>query len=41
MTKLQLSKDLTDEQVIEISTFLKTLTGEVPEKYQMAPAMPM
>jgi cytochrome c peroxidase len=41
MGKLQLNKDLTDEQVDEISTFLKTLTGEVPEKYQTAPVMPM
>ena len=41
MAKLQLNKDLTDEQVVEISTFLKTLTGEVPEKYQTAPVMPM
>ena len=41
MAKLQLNKDLTDEQVVEISTFLKALTGEVPEKYQTAPVMPM
>lgn len=41
MGKLQLNKDLTDEQVAEIVTFLKTLTGEVPEKYQTAPTMPM
>ena len=41
MGKLQLNKELTDEQVAEISTFLKALTGEVPEKYQTAPAMPM
>jgi cytochrome c peroxidase len=41
MGKLQLNKDLTDEQVAEIVTFLKALSGEVPEKYQTAPAMPM
>ena len=41
MGKLQLNKDLTDEQVTEIVTFLKALTGEVPIKYQTAPAMPM
>ena len=41
MGKLQLNKDLTDEQVNEIITFLKTLTGEVPEKYQTAPVMPI
>ena len=41
MGKIQLNKDLTDEQVGEIVTFLKTLTGEVPEEYQTAPAMPL
>ena len=41
MAKLQLNKDLADEQVNEIVTFLETLTGEVPMKYQTAPAMPM
>jgi cytochrome c peroxidase len=40
MGKLQLNKDLTDEQIDEIVTFLQALTGEVPEKYQTAPAMP-
>ena len=41
MDKLQLNKNITDEQVAEIVTFLNSLTGEVPEKYQTAPAMPM
>jgi len=41
MGKLQLNKDITDEQAAEIVTFLNSLTGEVPEKYQTAPAMPM
>jgi cytochrome c peroxidase len=41
MGKIQLNKNLTDEQVGEIVTFLKTLTGEVPEEYQTAPAMPL
>ena len=30
MAKLQVNKDLTDEEVSQISTFLATLTGEVP-----------
>lgn len=41
MGKLQLNKELTDVQVAEIVTFLNALTGEVPDKYQTAPAMPM
>ena len=41
MGKLQLNKDLTDEQVGEITTFLKALTGEIPEQYKTAPAMPI
>ncbi|MEN8251387.1 MAG: cytochrome-c peroxidase [Bacteroidota bacterium] len=41
MAKLQLNKDLTDDQVKEIVTFMNALTGEVPAKYQSAPDMPM
>jgi cytochrome c peroxidase len=41
MGKLQLNKDLTEEQLEEIGTFLNTLTGKVPKKYQAAPLMPM
>jgi len=37
MGKLQLNKDLTEQQVSDIVAFLKTLTGTVPEKYQKAP----
>ncbi len=40
MGKLQLNKDITDAQAAEIVTFLKSLTGEVPEKYQTAPELP-
>jgi len=40
IAKLQLSKDLTDQEVSEIVTFLKTLTGKVPEELAKAPAMP-
>lgn len=41
MAKLQLNKDLTEEQAGEIVTFLNALTGEVPTKYQTALAMPL
>jgi cytochrome c peroxidase len=40
IAKLQLNKDLTDQEVMEIVTFLKTLTGKVPEDLAKAPAMP-
>ena len=40
MGKLQLNKDITDAQAGEIVTFLKSLTGEVPEQYQTAPELP-
>ena len=35
MGKLQLNKDLTDEQVASIETFLNALTGEVPAELKM------
>jgi cytochrome c peroxidase len=41
IAKLQLSKDLTDQEVSEIVTFLKTLTGKVPEELAKAPEMPL
>ena len=41
IAKLQLSKDLTDQEVSEIVTFLKTLTGKVPEELAKAPEMPV
>jgi cytochrome c peroxidase len=40
MCKIQLNKDITDEQAKEIETFLASLTGEVPEEYTIAPALP-
>ncbi len=40
IAKLQLSKDLTDQEVQEIVTFLKTLTGTVPPELAKAPQMP-
>jgi cytochrome c peroxidase len=41
IAKLQLNKDLTPEQVSDIVTFLKTLTGTVPADLAKAPEMPM
>ena len=35
MSKLQLNKDLTEEQVVSIEIFLKSLTGEVPEELKL------
>jgi len=40
IAKLQLNKDLTDQEVSEIVTFLKTLTGTVPAELAKAPVMP-
>lgn len=40
MGKIQLNKDIPDEQVKEIETFLSTLTGEVPSEFTKAPALP-
>ena len=39
IAKLQLNKDLTDQEVDQIVTFLRTLTGTVPEEYTEAPQM--
>jgi cytochrome c peroxidase len=38
MAKVQLNKDLSDEQVTDIVAFLSTLTGEFPE--QTMPRLP-
>ena len=40
MGKIQLNKDITDEQAKEIKTFLGALTGEVPEEYTVSPVLP-
>ncbi|HPD64828.1 MAG TPA: cytochrome-c peroxidase [Bacteroidia bacterium] len=37
MAKLQLNKDLTEEQTADIVTFLKTLTASIPEDWAKAP----
>lgn len=41
MAKLELNKDLTDEQAKDIATFLGSLTGDIPDKWKSAPEMPM
>jgi cytochrome c peroxidase len=41
IAKLQLNKDLTDQEVQDIVTFLKTLTGTVPAELAKAPEMPV
>jgi cytochrome c peroxidase len=41
IAKLQLNKDLTDQEVKEIVTFLRTLTGKVPEELATEPEMPV
>jgi len=38
MGKLELNKDLTDEQVADIVTFLKSLTADIPEDWKTEPA---
>jgi cytochrome c peroxidase len=40
IAKLQLNRDLSPQEVQEIVTFLKTLTGTVPADLAKAPAMP-
>lgn len=40
MAKLQLNKDLTDEEVTSIVTFLKTLTAEIDQEKIAEPEMP-
>ncbi|WP_198298017.1 cytochrome-c peroxidase [Bdellovibrio bacteriovorus] len=39
MGKLQLNKDLTDEQVSLIKAFLQSLTGELPKDFRIAPTL--
>lgn len=40
MAEYQLGKDLADDQVRSIVTFLKALTGAIPEEYVREPALP-
>ena len=41
MAKVQLDNDLTQEEVENITTFLKTLTGQVPAELAKVPPMPV
>ena len=41
MGKIQLNKELTEEQVKDIVIYLRSLTGEVPIEYQKAPELPI
>lgn len=41
IAKLQLNKDLTDQEVQDIVTFLKSLTGTVPKDLATPPALPI
>jgi cytochrome c peroxidase len=40
MAKIQLAKDLTEEQVADITAFLRSLTGKVPEMALTVPVLP-
>lgn len=40
MGKLQLNKDLSDDQVSVIKAFLESLTGELPKNFREAPLLP-
>ena len=41
MAKLQLDKDLPEDQVEDIAAFLKSLTGSVPDEAKTPPEMPL
>jgi cytochrome c peroxidase len=41
MAKVQFNKDLTDQEVLDIVTFLKSTTGTVPQQLATQPAMPV
>ena len=40
MGEYQLGKQLTDDEVASLVTFLKTLTGEIPAEYIKPPELP-
>jgi cytochrome c peroxidase len=40
MAKVQLGKDLSDQDVGEIVSFLESLTGKLPEDFARAPVLP-
>ncbi|MBR9998192.1 MAG: cytochrome-c peroxidase [Cyclobacteriaceae bacterium] len=37
ISKLNLDRDLTDEEVVDIAVFLNTMTGEIPSEFSRAP----
>jgi len=41
MAKVQLGKDLSNQQTSDIVTFLQSLTGELPEHFANAPVLPV
>jgi cytochrome c peroxidase len=41
MARLQLGKQLSDDDVKHIVAFLQTLTGDVPAQFAKAPALPV
>jgi cytochrome c peroxidase len=41
MGKLELNKDITDQQAKDIAAFLNSLTGDIPDKWKTAPEMPI
>jgi cytochrome c peroxidase len=41
MARLQLGKQLSDDDVKHIVAFLQTLTGDVPAQFAIAPALPV
>jgi cytochrome c peroxidase len=40
MTKYQLGKPVTDQQVADMVAFMKLLTGKLPTEYIKEPALP-
>ena len=40
MAKLQLGRDLTDDDVSDLIAFLQSLTGEVPAQFAAVPSLP-
>jgi cytochrome c peroxidase len=41
MARVQLGRQLTDQEVRQIVAFLATLTGDVPKQFKEAPQLPV
>jgi cytochrome c peroxidase len=41
MARVQLGRQLTDQEVRQIVAFLGTLTGDVPKQFKEAPQLPV